>query len=200
MPRTPFADSRSRFLAGRFGMWLLLASLGVLFASTLIGFLVMRLQIGATKAGWPQLPPLPRVLWASTAVILVSSVTMQWALLSIRHDAQRLLTLAILVTLVLGVAFMSLQAFAWLEWLAPALERWSASPERRFAVTCFYMLTGIHALHVVGGLIPMALIASRARRGAYTASNHLGVQLCAMYWHFLDGVWLIVFASLHAGV
>ena len=200
MPRTPFADSRSRFFAGRFGMWLLLASLGVLFASTLIGFLVMRLQIGATRAGWPELPPLPRVLFVSTLVILISSATMQYGLAAIRRHARHRLTMALLLTLALGLAFMALQAFAWLEWLAPALEHWAGSPERRFALTCFYMLTGIHALHVIGGLIPMALVATRAMRGSYYATDHLGVQCLTMYWHFLDVVWLIVFASLLAGV
>ena len=99
-----------------------------------------------------------------------------------------MLRAAMPLTAALGVAFLGLQSMAWLGWLRPAAERWDESGEWRFALTSFYVFTALHALHVIGGLIPMAVVASRAMRrppDGYTADNQLGVQLCAMYWHFL---------------
>lgn len=199
MPRTPFADTRSRFLAGKFGLSLFVLSLGILFAATLIGFLVMRLQIGM-KAQWPDLPPLPRILWLSTLVIVASSGTMQFSLASVRRDRQVGLQIGLLLTLALGIAFLCLQSIAWLQWIAPVTERWQDSSERRFALTSFYIFTGLHAVHVIGGLIPMAVVTLRAFRRRYSTDDHLGVQLCATYWHFLAIVWLALFATLAIGV
>lgn len=195
--RTPFGDQRSQFLAGRFGMGLFLSSLGMLFGATLLAFLVLRLEIGRA---WPTLPALPAILWLSTLTIVVSSATMQWGLRSIRNDRRRALPSAMLLTFALGVGFLVMQTVAWLQWLVPAAERWGESNEWRFALTSFYIFTGLHAAHVVGGLIPMAVVTSRAMRGRYSSAAHSGVQYCTMYWHFLDAVWLALFASLLLGV
>jgi heme/copper-type cytochrome/quinol oxidase subunit 3 len=61
----------------------------------------------------------------------------------------------------------------------------------------FYVLTGLHALHVIGGLVPLGITTAHARRGAYTASSHAGVDFIAMYWHFLGAVWLVLFVVLY---
>jgi cytochrome c oxidase subunit 3 len=197
--RTPFHDSHARFLAGRFGLGLFLTSLAILFASTLVGFLVMRLQIGLAGQ-WPELPPLPRVLWLSTLVIVASSGTIQYALVSIRRDRQAGLSIGLMATLGLGTAFLVLQSIAWVQWIAPVAERWQDSNQWRFALTVFYIFTVLHAAHVVGGLIPMALVLARAIRANYVSARHAGVHMCAMYWHFLDAVWLVLFAVLVLGV
>ena len=179
-------------------MGLFLTSLGILFGVTLIAFLVLRLQIGRA---WPDLPPLPRILWISTSVIVLSSATMQWGLSSIRRGRGGVLPVAMFLTLALGFAFLALQSVAWLRWLAPAVERWNQSEEWRFALTSFYLFTALHALHVVGGLLPMTLVTWRSLRpGRYSATDHAGVHLCAMYWHFLAVVWLVLFATLMIGV
>jgi cytochrome c oxidase subunit 3 len=199
MRRTPFADAHTRLLAGRMGLWLFLASLGMLFGATLIAFLVLRIEIGRS-GGWPEMPPLPRVLWPSTIVIVISSGSVQLALASVRRGSALGLKIGMILTLGLGAAFLSLQSLAWLEWIAPVTERWHESDEWRFALTCFYIFTGLHAAHVLGGLIPMSLVTLRAVRHRYSPEHHLGVQLCAMYWHFLAVVWLALLAVMLIGV
>src|SRR5882672_2523998 len=88
MRATPFTDPRSRLLAGKFGMRIFLVSLGMLFAASLLGYLIIRMK----TAPWPQdLPRLPGALWISTAVLVTSSFTMQWALKAARANHQALL-------------------------------------------------------------------------------------------------------------
>jgi cytochrome c oxidase subunit 3 len=199
MRRTPFSDSQSRILAGMMGLRLFVVSLVVLFASTLVGFLVMRLQLGLANQ-WPDLPPMPRILWVSTAAIVFSSITMQFSVASIRLHRQTGLRAGLLATLVLGLTFLGLQAVAWLQWVTPVTQRWGESADWRFALTSFYVFTGLHAAHVVGGLIPMAVVTSRAMGRRYSAAEHLGVIQCAMYWHFLDLVWLALYTVMAVGL
>ena len=165
----------------------------MLFGATLIAFIVLRLQIGRK---WPDLPPLPRILWLSTLTILLSSATMQWGVRAIRRGRAMQLRFGMLATVVLGLAFIGMQAIAWIEWLPPAIERWADSNAWRFALMVFYVFTAVHAAHVIGGLVPMALVTSRAINGRYSPGDYAGVQYCAMYWHFLDVVWLVLFAVL----
>jgi cytochrome c oxidase subunit 3 len=201
---TPFDDRAARFGAGRHGTWLFLVSLAMLFGASLIGFLILRLQIGAQ---WPaDLPALPSWLWLSTALLVISSGTIQWAVRAASRDPGAPLRRALVATLILGVAFLVLQVVAWVAWIEPVRDRWSISEEYRFALTSFYVLTGLHALHVIGGLVPMAIVTQRALAGRYVeqaaagAFHGAGVRYCAMYWHFLDGVWIVLFASMLIGV
>ena len=71
--------------------------------------------------------------------------------------------------------------------------------EVRYLLTSFYVLTGIHAAHIVGGLIPLIIVATRATTGRYTPAYYPGVRYTAMYWHFLDVVWLTLFVTLQLG-
>jgi cytochrome c oxidase subunit 3 len=198
---TPFADREARFLAGQVGMKIFLVSLGILFGATLIGFLVMRIRLGQLDQ-WPtDLPPLPRGLWLSTLTLLVSSATIQWALHGVRSGRPDQLRVGMLATLVLAFVFLAIQSQCWLVWMQTVTARWSESAEYRFALTSFYILTVLHALHVIGGLIPMIIVTRNAFRGnVYTLSFYPGVLYCAMYWHFLDAVWVVLFATLMIGI
>ncbi|MCZ6542722.1 MAG: cytochrome c oxidase subunit 3, partial [Planctomycetota bacterium] len=71
--------------------------------------------------------------------------------------------------------------------------------QKAFVLTGFYVLTGVHALHVIGGLIPLAAVTIRSFRNRYSSTDHAAVRYCAMYWHFLDGVWIVLFATLMLG-
>jgi cytochrome c oxidase subunit 3 len=198
--KSPFADEQSSFIAGRFGMALFLISLAVLFAATVAGLVVIRVQL-TQKGLWPDdLPGLPATLWIGTLVILLSGGTMQWALAAARRDQQRFLRLAINMTTALGVAFLVIQAGSWLWWSNAVSARWMESEAFRLALTGFYVLSGLHALHVVGGIAALVTTGVRAARGRYTSGNHAGVRYCAMYWHFLDAVWFILFALLLIGM
>lgn len=200
MRDTPFSDHRSRFLAGVFGLRLFIVSLSVLFAASLLAFAIIRVQL-TQKFLWPDnLPDLPPLLWLSTAVLAVSSATLQWALVSIRRGEQDSLRIGMALTMVLGAAFLLSQTRCWLIWMEPISQQWLHSDEYRFALTSFYILTGLHALHVVGGLAPMAIVTRNAFAGLYSAKHHPGVRYIAMYWHFLGAVWIVLYAAMLAGL
>jgi cytochrome c oxidase subunit III len=193
---TPFSDRRKRFRAGRLGMRLFLASLTMLFGGSLLGFIVIRVQM---RHYWPDLPPLPKLLWLSTFILIISSISMQWALEAVKRDRQQQLRTGMIVTTLLGVAFLTVQVRCWLTWLAPVSQQWRELSEFRLALTGFYVLTVLHALHVIGGLIPMTITARHASAGFYSSDDHAPVHYCAMYWHFLDAVWMVLFALLMLG-
>jgi cytochrome c oxidase subunit 3 len=198
--KSPFADEQSGFSAGRFGMVLFLVSLGVLFAATVVGLVVIRVQL-TQKDLWPDdLPGLPVTLWIGTLVILASGGTMQWALVAARRDDAKALRRALNLTTALGVAFLVIQAGSWLWWSGAVSARWSESEAFRLALTGFYVLSGLHALHVIGGIAALITTSVRAIRGRYTSRNHAGLRYCAMYWHFLDALWLVLFAILLIGM
>lgn len=191
-----FASEAARFRAGVLGMSLFLASLGMLFAASLIGYLVIRVQL----AYWPDdLPPLPPVLWISTLLLGVSSVTMQIALNAVRAGRQGELRRMMILTTVMAASFLVFQAVAWTGWLEDIIDRWDVSEPYRWALSSFYVLTGLHALHVFGGVIPMIVVTRRAIAGRYSSERYHGVQYCAMYWHFLGAVWIVLFIALLLG-
>jgi cytochrome c oxidase subunit III len=195
MPRTvrdPFDDPAAAAAAGRFGLRLFLLSLGVLFAATLIGMTVARL-FPTTPGRWipAEAPPLPWGLLLSTATLVVSSITLIRARSALRHDDTQGLARWMIVTLGLACAFLLLQGACWI-----TLVRAHMTFTGSLYGWLFYVLTGLHALHVLGGMVPMAVVTRRAVRGWYDASNRHGVEMLETYWHFLGVVWLVLYASL----
>ncbi len=96
-----------------------------------------------------------------------------------------------IVTAVLALAFLIVQAFNWYA----ILEANTAVKSTIYGFT-FFVLTGLHALHVIGGIVPIWVVTRRANTGRYSAKDHDGVRLCAYYWHFLGVVWIILFVAL----
>jgi cytochrome c oxidase subunit 3 len=170
-------------------MWLFLISLGILFAASLIGYLVVR----ARAEAWPPPgnPELPRGLWVSTIVLLISSGTMHWALTSVRRNRQAGLIAGMLITTLLGGVFLVSQGANWY-WLISI----NATVQTGLYMFTFYVLTALHALHILGGLIFLATVTAKSFAGRYTPDHHPGVTYAAMYWHFLDVVWLIMFVLM----
>ena len=99
--------------------------------------------------------------------------------------------MAMLLTTMLGVAFLASQTVNWFALVAAKL----TAKTNLYGFT-FYMLTGLHAAHVVGGVIPLGVVTVRAWRGRYSSSFHPGVRYCGIYWHFLAAVWLVLFIML----
>ena len=176
--------------AGKLGMILFLMSLSVLFAAGMVGYLAIRLRADA----WPPpgMPGLPVGLWLSTVILLAGSGTIHWALVSARRDGRTALLAALVVTLVLGVLFLVSQAANW----AALMDIQVTASANLYGFT-FFMLTGLHGGHVIGGLVLLAVVTVRAFRGRYTAEAHAGVVYSAMYWHFLDAVWLVMFTAMY---
>jgi len=189
---TPFDDPKARFQAGLFGMWLFLIVLAVVFAATILAYLIVRIDNGDAFVP-PDAPRPPGLLLASTLALVLSSFTMQRALRAGRAGDPRQGGL-MLVTLLLALAFLAAQGLAWRE-----LYRLNLAISDNLYAWTFYVLTGLHAAHVLGGLPPMIVTTVRASRAAYGPDDHRGITYCAMYWHFLDAVWIVLYATLLIG-
>jgi len=170
-------------------MFLLLASLSMLFAATLVGYAVVRL--GAAEWPPPGSPPLPGSLALSTAVLLVSSVTMARAVRALEGGRATAVRRHLAATLALGLVFVALQGVSW----SALTEARPADVTTLFQFT-FLMLCGLHALHVLGGLVALGLVTSGAWRGR---ASPAAIRHTATYWHYLDAVWLLIFAVLVLG-
>ncbi len=177
--------------AAKLGLTLFLASLTMLFAAAMIAFVLIR-----TRS--PNAPPLgsltlPAGLWVSTALMIFCSLAMQRGVSAARAGRSGGLRTWLTAAVLLAAAFVAVQAPALLLLLqAHRAARADNMPLYGLVV----LLVALHAAHVVGGLVPLLITAARSYRGAYGPDNHAGVRRCATYWHFLDVVWLVMFATL----
>lgn len=172
------------------GFSLFLVSLGVLFLGSLVAYFAVRSRFDV----WPPAgtPPLPRLLWVSSTLIVIGGATVQWALVSARANRPGALRRALALTLALGVGFLVTQTLSWVQLLSGHTD----VHQHHVFGYLFIFVTGLHALHVVGGLVPLAVVTVNAFRGRYSAVNPSGVRYCAIYWHFLGAVWLVLFGVL----
>jgi cytochrome c oxidase subunit 3 len=169
----------------RLGLWLFLLSDSFVFG----GLAVARFNLlGFTR------PHLNQALGlAVTSLLLLSSFFMNRAETSIAHGDRKGFQTAILVTLILGLAFVG--GVVGVEWPTAIAE--GVSPSVNAAGAIFFMMTGMHALHVVTGLIFLGIVWRNGRQGSYTAERHWGVEAAAVYWHFVDVVWIFFYPALY---
>ena len=174
---------------GRLGMRLFLASLGMLFGAGLLGHLVIRLR----QPTWPPegAPALPAGLWVSTALLVITSVAVWQAERAARDDRTGQLQGWLLATLGLGVGFLVMQILNW-RTMAIAVQ---AGGQDLFTFS-YWMLTVLHGLHVVGGLVPLVVASVRAGTGRYGSLNTVPIHNIALYWHFLGVTWAAILAVL----
>lgn len=171
------------------GLWIFLVSLGVLFAATVVAYLIIRFR----SDGWSQgLPSLPLGLLINTATLLITSAALWQAIRAAQRDDTGRLVTSLWVAMGFAVAFMIGQLLNWVQMIRADMPPNLAN---LYAFT-FYMLTGTHAAHVLGGFVPLAITLKRAHAGCYDSSSYEGLQLTARYWHFLDIVWLILLAII----
>lgn len=124
-----------------------------------------------------------------TLILLSSSVTMHWAVRSIRSGSLGGLRLWLAVTLGLGILFLAGQAYDY------TVLGFGIS-DGVFG-TVFYTLTGFHGAHVFGGVVGLSILVARAGQGQFSARNHVAVEAVSYYWHFVDLVWVALFTTLY---
>ncbi len=125
----------------------------------------------------------------NTLILLTSGTTVTWAHHALLHNDRRGLKLGLLVTVLLGLLFTALQAFEY----GHAAFNYSG---HIYGAT-FFMATGFHGAHVIIGTVFLAVCLYRAMRGHFTAQQHFGFEAAAWYWHFVDVVWLFLFACIY---
>ena len=171
--------------AAKIGLGVFLAVVGSLFALFASAY-SMRMEL----IDWRSLP-VPRVLWFNTGVLVMSSAALQWAQVSTRRDDSDGILIGLLVGGISAIAFLIGQLLAWRQ-LIGAGYFLTANPANAF----FYLITAVHGLHLLGGLVVLRKTTLKAWHGVEMSQLRLSVELCSMYWHFLLLVWLVMLVLL----
>ncbi len=169
----------------KFILWLFIVSIVMLFASQTSAYLVRR-----AEGNWLEFE-MPVIFWYSTAVLLLSSISMQWAYFSAKKDNFSQLKIAISITFALGLAFLWMQFDGWREMVNMKVY-FVGNPSGSF----LYVFTGLHAFHLISGLIVLLLALTASFRLKVHAKNLRRIEICATYWHFLDILWVYLFFFL----
>lgn len=171
--------------AATIGLGVFLAVVGTLFA-LLISAYFMRMQV----ADWAQMPA-PNLLWFNTGVLILSSVALQYAQVAARRGRMKEVGDGLIAGGLFAFTFLVGQLFVWQQ-LNAAGYFLAANPANAF----FYLLTGVHGLHLLGGIVALGRAADKVWRDFEVNQVRLSVQLCAVYWHFLLALWLVLFTLL----
>lgn len=174
----------------RTGMWVALAGVMMMFTALSSAYIVR--AAGATD--WTPIS-MPRLLWLSTALILASSVTFEFARKALTRNDQQAYSRLLLVTVLLGLGFLATQLLAWRQLVGQGVYL-SSNPHSAF----FYLLTALHGLHLLGGILALDYLLLHAWRKR--APEQIGARRVAaagavgIYWHFMDGLWIYLFLLL----
>lgn len=173
----------------KFAMWLFIVSVGMLFAALTSAYIVRQ-----GEGNW-MLFELPVLFKINTAVIIISSITMHWAYLAAKRDNLDMVKLALGITTALGIAFLVGQVLAWGQMIDNNVYFVN---DRASAVSgsFVYVLSGLHGLHIVSGVIYLIIILVATFRFKVHSMNLAPIEMCTTYWHFLGGLWLYLFLFL----
>lgn len=168
--------------SSKVGLGIFLAVAGTLFALVISAY-SMRMQ----QADWQALP-VPGILWLNTGMLLLSSIALHRAQISARRQQMDETRISLLAAGISALAFLSGQILAWKQLVSGGYIL-SGNPANTF----FYILTGAHGLHLLGGLVALGRTIQKAWRVDNSRRLALSVELCAIYWHFMLLVWLVIF-------
>jgi cytochrome c oxidase subunit 3 len=161
------------------------------FAGLIGAYLVFRLG----SAFWP--PPFqPRlpvgVTGVNTLILVASAVTMRWSLSAVRLNDREKLIRCLVYTAALGVIFLAIQGFEWLQ-----LVHYGLTVSSSVYGGLFYTLIGFHGLHVFGALIWLLVVLLQAKQDRFSKERHVGLQTCAMYWTFVVALWPVLYGLVY---
>ncbi|HZD08665.1 MAG TPA: cytochrome c oxidase subunit 3 [Candidatus Limnocylindrales bacterium] len=178
-------ESTSIVPPAKIGLGVFLAVVGSLFALFISAY-----SMRMTMVDWRALP-VPKLLWFNTGVLVLSSVALHWAYLAARRNDIDGVIVGLCEGGASAVTFLVGQLFAWQQ-LNAAGYFLATNPANAF----FYLLTGLHGLHLLGGLVALVLTIDKVWRGFELPQVRLSVKLCAIYWHYLLLLWLVLFTLL----
>ncbi len=185
----PVVEEKESLLTNRvyLGMVMFLGSEAMLFGSFFTAFFFLRF----TSNSWPtdglKLPV--EATGINTAILISSSFTMHWALVSIRRNNRNGLVVGLGLTLLMGLTFLALQIHEYITL--------GFSPSTNAFAGAFFALTGLHGLHVFIGATLLTIAFVRAKRGRYSPESHLGLEVTGLYWHFVDVVWILLYTVVY---
>ena len=171
-------------------LWFAMVSMTMMFAGVTSAFVVSK-----SREDWMKDFQLPTAFYFSTITIILCSVTFYLAKKAIQKNNRKATTSFLLFTLFLGIAFVFLQ-FTGFEQLISA-GQYFTGPGSNIAVTFLYVITVFHLAHIAGGLISLVIIIYNHFKQKYNSEQFIGIELGAMYWHFLDFLWICLFLFLY---
>jgi cytochrome c oxidase subunit 3/cytochrome o ubiquinol oxidase subunit 3 len=176
---------------GQWGILSFLVSEVAIFSTLIVTYLYYlgKDVVGPTPAEALKLP----LVLGTTACLLASSVTVHLAERTLERGNQGGFFGWWTATIILGVLFLLGTAYEWYE----LIHHYSLTISRNLFGTTYYTLVGLHALHVTGGVIALLIVLGLALARQVTSANRAGVQLISWYWHFVDGVWVVVFTVVY---
>lgn len=160
----------------------------MIFASLTSAYIVRQ-----KKGDWLNFE-LPQMFYISTAIIIISSVSINWALAAAKKNDFKSIKWAALTTLLLGIAFTITQFQAWGALVDQKV--FFAGKYSNASGSFLYVLTGLHLAHLFGGIIAVFVVWIKSIQQKYNSENLLGIRLCAIFWHFLDLLWIYLFVFL----
>ena len=191
LPLPPAVRPERTLSPGQWGMLSFLVSEVAIFSTLIISYLFYlgKDVVGPTPAEALKLP----LVLCTTACLLASSVTVHLAERTLERGDQGGFIRWWAATIVLGVLFLVGTAYEWYG----LISRYHLTISRNLFGTTYYTLVGLHALHVTGGVTIMLIVLGLALRRRITSANRAGVGLVSWYWHFVDGVWVVVFTVVY---
>jgi cytochrome c oxidase subunit 3 len=172
------------------GMWAALFGIVMLFASLTSAYILRRANLTTEGAAWVAVS-LPRLLWFNTGLLVVSSITIEIARRALGRSGFAKFKWLMLATTLLGLGFLAGQVVAWRQLVAQGVYI-AGSPHGSF----FYVLTALHAIHLLGGVLGLAYVTVRGYRFDFGPARRTAVDVTALYWHFMDGLWVYLFLLL----
>lgn len=166
-------------------LWFAMMSIVMLFAGLTSAVIVRK-----GDGNWMQFE-LPETFLYSTIVIALSSITLIWANLSAKKDKFEVVKMGVGVTFVLGILFVVLQFMGYSQLVER--EIFFTGTSQYASGSYLYIVSWVHLLHLVGGMISLAVVLFNAFRKKYSSKNLLGLQVSSTYWHFMGGIWIYLF-------
>ncbi|MCG7593750.1 heme-copper oxidase subunit III [Mycobacterium sp. PSTR-4-N] len=189
-PSTFLAEAPAGRTVGWWGMVMFVTTEATVFAVLLSSYFYVRFQVDTWPLGGIEQPELRRPL-IMTAILLPSSLPVMWAERGIRKGQLWRLRLGLLATLIMGVAFLILQGLEY----SSKLEKFTFTTN--VYGSFFYTITGFHGLHVTVGLLMVGWLLAASLRGSFGYRRHERVRLAAIYWHFVDLVWVAILFTIY---
>jgi len=172
----------------RFVLWVFIGSIFMMFAALTSAYIVRK-----ADGNW-LIFDLPDLFLWSTAVILASSATMHWSLLSAKKDEIGNVKVGLGITLLLGSLFLFLQWEGWREMVGDGV--FLAGPTANPAGSFVYVISGLHGLHILGGLAFLAIMILLTFRQEVHSKSLLYLSNCTVYWHFVDILWIYLYVFM----
>ncbi|MGD9846069.1 MAG: cytochrome c oxidase subunit 3 [Variibacter sp.] len=202
-PAFQYATLSQQHGAARLGMWTFLATEVLFFGGVLLAYVVYRYGYPAAFAEAARHTHIA-IGAANTAILLTSSFLVAWGVEAAKHGFGRFAALLLWSAAASGLVFMALKGYEYRLELSESL-----FPDDGFAITgsiaggarlffvFYFIATALHALHVAIGIAVLAAIGARARGGAYSPAYHAPLTVAGLYWHFVDMVWIFLFALIY---